>query len=323
MSIPTVGIDISKAKFHVALLRTDEKYRERSFANTPAGFAQFLEWLQRQEAQDAQLCMEATGSYGEALAQCLHEAGWRISVINPAQIKAFAASELLRTKTDKVDARLIARFCRAHAPALWQPLPPEVQALRALVLRLEALQKMRQQECNRLTVCNACVRPSIETLLATLDAQIDALKALMRKHIDDHPDLRHKRKLLLSIPGVGEATQATVLAWFAAMPERFSDAKALIAYLGLDPRQRQSGTSLNVPAHISRQGPAFVRKSLFYPTLSACKHNPFVHALYARMLAAGKPKKLGVLAAMTKFVRLIFGVVKSGKPFDPNWLATA
>ncbi|MBS0602050.1 MAG: IS110 family transposase [Proteobacteria bacterium] len=323
MSIPTLGIDISKLKFHVALLRTDGKYRERTFANTPAGFGQLLEWLQRQEGAGAHVCMEATGSYGEALALFLHEAGWRVSVVNPAQIKAFAASELLRTKTDRVDARLIARFCRAHAPAPWQPLPLEVRTLRALVLRLEALQEMQQQERNRAQVCNAAVQPSIEALLVTIDTQLSTLKELIKKHIDNHPDLRAKRELLLSIPGVGEATLATVLAYFAATPERFADVGALIAYLGINPRQRQSGTSLNAAAHISRQGPPIVRKRLFFPTLSACSHNPIVRALYERMLAAGKPRKLGVLAAMTKFVRLIFGVVKSGKPFDPNWQPAA
>ncbi len=107
----------------------------------------------------------------------------------------------------------------------------------------------QQQERNRAQVCNAAVQPSIEALLVTIDTQLSTLKELIKKHIDDHPDLRAKRELLLSIPGVGEATLATVLAYFAATPERFADVGALIAYLGMNPRQRQSGTSLNAAAH--------------------------------------------------------------------------
>lgn len=312
-----LGIDIAKRTFDVALLRADGKYRSKKFPNTQAGFGQLLEWLRRHEALQAHACMEATGVYGEALAGFLVEAGLRVSVVNPAQIKAFAASELSRTKTDRADAALIARFCRAMTPPPWQPLPPEVRALKALLLRLEALQAMQQQERNRLEVADAVVRPSLETVVDTLQTQIKAIKVQIRRHIDEHPQLRDKRELLKAIPGIGPASIPLVLAYFGAVIERFADVRALVAYLGLNPCQHESGSSVRHPARISHMGPALLRKGLFLPTVVACHHNPLIQAFYERLRAAGKPGKVAVIAAMRKLVHIIYGVLKSGKPFDP------
>ena len=110
MNIPALGIDIAKLKFNVCLINSDGKLKHKVFANTEAGFQQLKAWLAKQKAARVQACLEATGTYGEALALFLHQAGHTVSVINPAAIKAFAGAQLSRTKTDKVDAELIARF---------------------------------------------------------------------------------------------------------------------------------------------------------------------------------------------------------------------
>jgi transposase len=149
MEVFPLGIDIPKAKFDVALLRDEGKLRHKVFPNTGAGFQQLSAWLSKHNLFSLHACMEATGNYGEALAMYLYKASHRVSVINPSIIKAFAKTELSRTKTDKRDASLIARYCLQHRPPEWAP-PSEIGELQPLLRRLEALFDMRQQETDRL-----------------------------------------------------------------------------------------------------------------------------------------------------------------------------
>src|ERR687884_44409 len=139
MAKPVLGIDIAKLKFNVCLIRHGGKLKHKVFPNDATGFEQLTTWLSKSGAQTVHACLEATGAYGEPLSLFLHQAGHTVSVVNPAAIKAFAQSRLSRTKTDKVDAELIARFCHAQEPAAWTPLPVEVRELQALVRRLESL----------------------------------------------------------------------------------------------------------------------------------------------------------------------------------------
>jgi transposase len=138
MNLPSLGIDIAKLKFDVCLIKENGKLKHKVFPNTQHGFEQLAAWLDSHQAGNLHVCLEATGSYGEALALYLFDAGYLVSVINPAAVKAFAASRLTRTKTDKVDAELIARFCLAQPPEAWQPPAPQIRELQALVRRLES-----------------------------------------------------------------------------------------------------------------------------------------------------------------------------------------
>jgi transposase len=147
-----IGIDIAKLKFDAALLTEDGKYKHKSFNNTASGFAELLLWCQSLHVQEPHFCMEATGVYYEALANYLVDEKCKVSVLNPAQIAAFASSALSRVKTDKTDAKLIARFCQAMQPPLFTPLPANIRQLQALVRRLESLKDIQQQERNRLDV---------------------------------------------------------------------------------------------------------------------------------------------------------------------------
>jgi transposase len=151
MRLSALGIDLSKLKFNVCLINQSGKLRHIVFPNNATGFEQLRQWLTRQGVEQVHACLEATGTYSEPLAFYLHEAGQIVSLINPAAVKAFAQSRLSRTKTDKVDAGLIARFTVAQAPPAWTPLPQDVRELQALVRRLEALIEMRVMEENRLS----------------------------------------------------------------------------------------------------------------------------------------------------------------------------
>lgn len=164
MILPALGIDIAKLKFNVCLINSKDTLKHKVFPNSPSGFTQLVAWLAQQNVERVHACMEATGTYGEALAYHLHAAGQMVSVINPAAVKSFAGSRLSRTKTDKVDAELIARFCQAQQPLRWTPPAPEVRELQALVRRIAALVEMRVAEENRLeaVVTVNAVRQSVE-----------------------------------------------------------------------------------------------------------------------------------------------------------------
>jgi transposase len=315
-----LGIDIAKRKFDVALLRPDSKPRGKAFPNTPAGHRELLGWLTRQYDGPIHACMEATGTYGEALAEVLADAGHTISVVNPAVIEAYGRSQLTRTKTDASDARLIARFCATQQPPAWMPLPREVRELQAFVRRLDALEGMRQQERNRLAAepAHTDVRASIETVITVLDAEMDALRTRIRDHFQDHPGLRTQRDLLTSIPGIGETTAALLLAEFGRI-ERFSQARQCAAFAGLVPREDRSGSSVRRKARLSKVGAASIRKGLYFPALAAIRFNPIARALHDRLEARGKQRMVIVSAVMRKLVHLAYGVLKTAQPFSATF----
>jgi transposase len=314
-----LGLDIAKATFDAALLQ-DGRTHHRQFSNTPTGFSQLHVWLRAHLTLPLHACLEATGIYGDALALDLHQQGVRVSVVNPARIKAFAQSELLRTKTDRVDAALIARFCVAHQPPLWTPPPPERRHLQALVRRLESLKAMRQQERNRLDLeaADSPLRASLTEHVAHLDQQIAALQRAQREHVSAHPTLRRQAQLLQSIPGIGETTAVKLLAEVPLLGE-YRSARQAAAYAGLSPRQRESGSSVRGKTRLSKVGNAAVRRALYLPAVVALRANPILRVFAARLLAAGKPKMAVVGAVMRKLLHQAHGVLKHSRPFDPNY----
>ena len=311
-----LGIDVSKAKLDCALRLPDGKLRHKVALNTPTGFAELLTWLQKQGAERVHVCMEATGTYWEAVAECLaaYEA-MTVSVINPAQIKAFGTSQMVRTKTDKADAKLIAQFCAERRPAAWVAPTPAEQALRALVLRLDALQTMHTQEANRLEVARTAVRDGIALHLEWLDQEIKRLTKTIREHIDRDPTLRDKQRLLDSIPGLGERTIAVLLAFYADL-SRFDNARQAVAFAGLDPRQHESGTSVKAKPRMSKVGHTFLRKALYMPAMVTAYKTDWGKLFAARLAAAGKPPMLIIGAMMRKLIHVAYGVLKSGKSFN-------
>ena len=209
--VNALGIDVAKAKLDVVLL--DDALQEHSgvFDNSPKGFKQLQQWLNKRLDGELHACLEATGQYGEAVAEFLHTAGHTVSVVNPARIKAFAASRLSRQKTDQTDARLIALFCQSQRLEVWTPPAPEQHALQAMVRHLHDLKAMRQQEHNRLT-SGVSAEPVVHALqqhLAFLEAQIADLEGQIHDHLDLYPHLKQQRDLLDTIPGLGD----TSIAW--------------------------------------------------------------------------------------------------------------
>jgi transposase len=313
-----LGIDVAKAKFDVALLLAEGKLRRKSCPNTPAGFAELAQWLRRHGVDRVHAALEATGTLGDALALYLHDAGHRVSVLNPAVIHAYAASVLTRTKTDRVDAALIARYTATQQPPGWTPAPPEIRTLQALVRRLDALQGMHTQETNRLAATPAvvAVEQSIRTVIETLNEEITTVRQQIRDQLDQHPGLRTQRDLLTSIPGIGDATAAVLLAELFDKP--YTSARQAAAFAGLVPRIADSGTRRR-RGHLAKIGPGRLRKALYFPALTALRCNPTLRDFETRLRAAGKPKMVIVGAAMRKLIHLAFAVLKSGRTYDPTY----
>jgi transposase len=324
MTEPALGIDIAKLKFNVCLINQSGKLRHKVFPNTSTGFEQLMEWLSKQGVERVHACLEATGTYGEALSLFLYQAGQTVSVINPAAIKAFAQSRLSRTKTDRVDAELIARFTQAQEPPAWTPLPQEVRELQALVRRLEALIEMRVAEENRLSsgITVDMVRQSVEEHLAYLNQEIKLTEELVRNHINNHPTLKRQSQLLDSIPGIAETTAAILLSEVTDITQ-YRSARQVAAYAGLVPRERQSGSSLRGRARLSKIGNARLRKALYFPAITALRCSPFFQAWAKGLQERGKCKMTVVCAVMRKLVHVAYGVLKSGQPFDPQWAKSA
>src|SRR6476469_3602205 len=290
-----VGIDVSKLKLDIALL-VNGKVKSKVLDNSPAGHASLLEWIAKSKVDTGAMhfCMEATGVYYEALALALHEAGLKVSVVNPSCIKGFGRSENIRNKNDAIDAGLIARYCAAMKPAPWEPLPLEQRQLRAWSMRVQSLKDIRQQEENRREALVVSGMPDVAAHVAEhvkwIDAQIDKLEKDIEDHIDRHPDLKHDADLIKSIPGIGATTVARILGHLGDI-RRFRNAKALAAFLGVTPKHHLSGTSVKGRSTICRTGSASLRAALFMPSMVARRHNPILNQFAERLLAAGLPKK--------------------------------
>jgi transposase len=286
-----LGIDLSKETFHAFLL-SDRANAKKVFPNTPKGFEQLTTWLKNRHADEVHICMEATGAYWEALALYLHGLERHVSVVNPARIKAFAQSELLRTKTDAVDAALIARFCKSQSPEPWVPPPPEIRVLQALMRHCDHLKKTRaQQSVYAQSSGSTVVTASIREVIATLDEQIAQVEQKIRQHFNDHPDLKRRRDLLTSIPGIGDTTAGSILSEIPHL-DRFESAKAVAAFAGLSPRERRSGTSIHGRPRMCKTGNARIRKALYMPAMVALRCNPILRIFAERLSAAGKHKRL-------------------------------
>jgi transposase len=311
-----LGIDVGKDYIDCELL--GEKHAKKRVHNTVRGFEQLVAWLRNRKVRKVHACMEATGGWSEELAFYLQERGQDVSIVNPMQIRAFGQSELSRTKTDKADAGLIARFCQAMQPPMWEPPTPTERRLRQLVRRRRSLIEMRTQELNRLEAPGTeSVEKSLRDMIAMLEHQIAELDAAIKKTIDDDDDLKGKRDLIESIDGIGPTTSATLLAETPHI-EKFESAKALTAFAGVCPQLRQSGKSVST-SRTTKIGNREIRKVLYMAALAALRSNALIKAFAVRLQERGKTKMEIIVATMRKLLVLVFGVLKTRRPFDPNW----
>jgi transposase len=322
MEQQVLGIDVAKETLDIAL--SDGVHMNHGqFQNSQKGYEQLELWLRRQTASNAHICLEATGQYGDGVAEYLFTQGFPVSVVNPARIKHYANSKLRRNKTDKADAQLIAEYGIREKPTLWTPPPARFKDLQALIRHLEDLQGLRQQESNRLQsgVRTRFVLNSLTSMCVLIDDQIKQTKEAIQDHINQHEELKRMQNLLITIPGIGKLTAAKLLGEIRNIFD-FQSARQLAAYAGLTPRNFLSGTSVHKKSRLSKTGNANLRKALYMPAVVAIKHNPIIQSFCARLAQSGLRPMEVIGAAMRKLLHLVFGVLKSGRPFDPNYLVS-
>jgi transposase len=275
-----------------------------------------------QNGLHAKVVLEATGVYSLDLALALHRAR-RVDVMvaNPRAISQFAGAYLRRSKTDSLDANVIVEFAIRMDFEPWTPPEPHIFDLRAVSRRIEGMVKMATQEKNRLHAATTfdemseIVRNDIEVNLRHLERRIDKMREKARELIAQHPDLERAFLHITSVKGIARSAGIQILAELAVLPENM-DVRQWVAHAGLDPRVFQSGTSINKPARISRQGNGHIRRALFLPAIVAAQHEPHVKAFYEKLLGRGKTKMQANVAVMRKLLHAIYGMWKHDRDFE-------
>lgn len=318
-----LGVDVSKKKLDCMLLNsTNGKLKSKSLSNTKAGIEELIEWLAENKAPEAHVIMEPTGVYHEPAALALTDAGLKLSLVNPAQLRQFAQGLGVKNKTDKADSTVLARYGDTLKPEAWQAPSKSARQLKALLARRDAVADDLQREQNRQEAVDFGISPeqvkqSILQSIAFLQAELRRLEQMIKDHIDSDPDLRNKRELLETIPGVGTRVSTNLTALFAA--KTFNTAEQLAAYLGLVPVLWESGSSVRGRPRLSKAGPSHLRKLLYMPAVVARQWNPHIKSFSDRLIAKGKTKMAVIGACMRKLAHLCFGVVHTGRPYDPNY----
>lgn len=306
-----VGIDVAKAQIDVCLGVGGELC---SFANDDQGFDALL--LKLKELQVRLVVMEATGGYEAQLAAALQAGGYDVAVVNAKQARDFAKSMGYLAKTDRIDAGVLAQFGQvidAHPKrqTFIQPLPdPGREYLAALVTRRRQLSDMLVAERNRLSIGHRASRKSIEMIIKALKRQLDDIEAEMTRHIGEHHgDLK---ALLESAKGIGQISAAVLIALLPELGHLTN--REICKLVGVAPLNRDSGTHRGKRAIFG--GRMSVRNALYMPTVAAIRHNPVIRSFYQRLVAAGKPKKVALIAAMRKLLVILNAMARNGAHWD-------
>jgi transposase len=305
-----VGIDVAKDTVEVAC----SDATAHSYTNNDAGHAKLVRWLARKRV--ALLVLEATGGYEQSCAVALSAAGLPVSVLNPRQARDFARAMGKLAKTDHIDAVVLCEFAavlhaRGHQPRALAS--PERRELVALVARRRQLVTMLVSERQRLAVAHARAKPSIEAVIALLLKQLaDIDDDLQRSLQEHHADLSG---LLQSVKGVGPTTASTLI---AELPELgLLTRKQITSLVGLAPLNRDSGT-FRGQRHIFG-GRASVRRVLYVAALVATRFNPAIRACYERLVVAGKPKKVALVACMRKLLITLNAIARDKTPWRADF----
>jgi transposase len=308
------GIDISKDVFDVC----DNNCNYYQFKNNVSGFRKLIKLLDN----DTICVMEATGYYHVRLAYFLLESGFGVSVENPLKIRRFIQMELSRIKTDKSDSKMIQLYGEYRRPKLWIGQSKTQQESLQLSRLLSVYSKQSTQLKNKIhgeTVLGSPSKLTLRSLkkqLKNLQSEIKFLEEALEKNVKQ--EHQESLTLLKTIPGIGNKT-ALMLLVFTDGFHRFESSKELCSYAGITPVIRQSGSSVKGRPRISKMGNPKLRNLLFMCSFNACKYNKACKALYDRIVAKGKSKKLALIAVCNKLLKQAFSIVKNGVPYDNEY----
>lgn len=307
-TLVVAGIDAGQRSLDLGLAPSGATFR---FANEPAGIARLV--AQVKQAGVARVVLEAIGSYAQPLVLALVEAGLAVGIVNPRRIKAFREAEGRRAKTDRLDARLIARFALVMADAV-RPVPDaEAQALKALSTRRRQLTEFIAIEKTRLKqALDPRVVESHKAAIAALTQSCAAIEAEITRRIAADPEREAARRLLMSIPGIGERVSAILLTELPELGRR--DRKAIASLVGLAPQISQSGNA--PPRAAIAGGRPCVRAALYMSALVAVRHDPVHKAAYAALRDQGKPAKVALIAIARRMLVTANAVLKTKTPYQ-------
>jgi transposase len=302
----TAGIDVSKDRLDVAVRPNGERF---VVARTGAGLDDLVARLK--ELKPCLVVLEATGGFETVVVAALGAAGLPVAVVNPAQIRAFAKAVGQRAKTDPIDAAVIAHFGEATGVAP-RPLPDEAtQQLADLVARRRQIVDMIGAERQREKRANPRIKKSIGRLVKALERELSSVETDIDDAVRGSPAWREKEDLLSSVPGIASVISRTLI---AELPELGSlGRKQIAALVGLAPFTRQSGQWRG--KSFIGGGRTSVRKALFMGAMTAVRYNPVLKAFFERLVAAGKPKKVAVIAVARKLLTILNAIVRDGIPW--------
>jgi transposase len=318
-----IGIDIACKTFDLVALANGKPLKVEQFKQTPQGHQKALKRLKSLNPE--RIVMEATGIYYLDLAMILANAKLPVSVINPKSFHHFAQLKLCATKTDPIDAALLAEYAQRMQPRDWAPPDPQYLTLRDFGRQINRLTGARTQAKNRLHALKAknVTTPLIiqdeEEGITTLDKRIERLAAAAKELISEHPILSRHWHNILKATGIGDTAAIAILAELCVLPEELK-ANQVSRFAGLDIRIRQSGTSVHSPARLSKAGNAYLRAALFMPAMCAVKHDERARAFHQALTGKGKKKMQGICAVMRKYLTGIWACMKTGEPFDSSKL---
>lgn len=317
-----LGIDVSKDHLDACLRLgggRKEKTRKRRFANSPKGHQVLVQWIGEEPAR---VCLEASGRYSIDVAVALCEAeGIELMVVNPRAARQFAEASMRRSKTDELDAEVLADYAERMPFAAWEPPEAVSVELRAITRRIQALTVERSREKNRLhaeeasRTASPVVTNDIEVNMRHLTRRIDELTRQALGLLGESEMLENAFAHVTSIRGVGQKSAILLLGELAMLPSDMS-VREWVAFAGLDPKKHRSGTSVEQRERISKVGNARIRRALYMPALVAVQHEPQVKAFYEKLIGKGKKPRVALVAVMRKLLHAIYGMLKHDGDFE-------
>lgn len=315
-----VGCDISKATIDVCIHQENRTARQKQFLNTVAGHGQLIKWI-TEPAPLVRVVIEATGNYSLDLALTLDScSAVELRVANPSATRQFARAQMRRSKTDRVDADMLADFAGRMVFVPWTPPKGEVLELRGMSRRMQALTVERTRERARLhqahatRTTSAVVINDIEVNIRHLERRLDIMLEQAIRLIGMHDQMKIAFRLLTSIRGIAKKSAVMILPEILILPAGMS-VRQWVAHAGLDPRKYSSGDSVEKRERISKMGNVKLRRALYMPALVAIKWEPNIMAFYEHLIAQGKKPLVAIVAVMRKLLHSIYGMLKNETPF--------
>ena len=319
-SLKVIGIDVSKEELDISIYNGEEHVLD-SIENTCKSIQNYLDqWEDKKE--NLHFVIEATGIYHLKLADLLYDNDFKVSVVNPLKIKKFGEMKMLRANTDITASRKIAEYGYSQKPKLYEKTTKNRRKLVKIMKTIDGLKKTKNDNRNRLesikndSIEYEDIEQQLENTIDQIEDSIKELEAKARKLVEENHS--KKQEQMLNIKGVGEVVSTAVIGYFGGF-EDFDNAKQPVAYVGINPNPRESGTSVKGEGNISKKGVKYLRSKLYMAALSASKYNPSCKALKERMEKRGKHHEKIRIAVASKLLRQIFAVVKYDREWDPNY----